>query len=228
MRGGAAGEDVNATGKPRLLIPKEGPGHTYSLDGRPLVGVTSVIHEVLRSPQLEEWFKRVGREADEIRDEAADFGKRVHAGMAAHTTGARLMPLDLSDEWMVTVEAGRRWIDENLDEVYATEEPIASGRYGYAGKPDIYGRRIGRKTPCIVDYKTTRDLYWSHRFQTAAYRRAASETYGDRPAERIVLLFSKDEPGKVTPHILTHHDADFAGFGYCLGLYGVLHTGVKN
>lgn len=215
--------------KTRLLVPVEGPGHSYSLSGRPLLGVTTVIHTVLRSPQLEEWLKRNGLAADSIRDEAAAFGKSVHAGLAAHAGGQNLIPLDLPEEWETTVEAGRHWIDENLDEIYAVEEPIASAKYGYAGKPDLYGRRVGRKTPCLIDFKTTRDLYWSHRFQLAAYRKAATETYeGDRPAERIVLLFSKDEPGKVTPHILTHHDADFAGWGYCLGLYGVMQTGVKN
>ena len=215
-----------ASPKPRLLVPVEGPGHTYSLDGRPLVGVTRVIHEVLRAPQLEEWFKRTGLEADRIRDEAAAFGKSIHAALAAHVRGDELLPLDLPESWWATVEAGKRWLDENLDEVYAVEEPVASERYGYAGKPDLYGRRRGRKTPCVVDFKTTRQLYWSHRFQLAAYRKAAAETYGDRPAERIVLVFSKDEPGSLKPHILTNHDADFAGWGYCLGLYGVMQQGV--
>lgn len=218
--------NVAELGGPRQLVPVEGPGHTYSLDGRPLLGVTSVIHTVLRAPQLEEWFKRVGMEADQIRDEAAAFGTSIHAGLAAHARGDKLLPLDLPEQWWSTVEAGRTWLDENLDEIYAVEEPVASARYGYAGKPDLYGRRAGHKSPCIIDFKTTRSLYWSHRFQLAAYRRAAIETYGDKPAERIVLLFSKDEPGKVTTQALTHHDADFAGFGYCLGLYGVMNTGV--
>ena len=212
----------------RVLTPVLGAGHSYTLYGRPLVAVTSVIHSVLRAPQLEEWFKKMGSQADEIRDEAAAFGSSIHAGLASYAAGTKLLPLDLPPDWWLTVEAGRRWIDDNLDEVYAVEQPIASARYGYAGKPDVYGRRIGHKLPVLVDFKTTRDLYWSHRFQLAAYRKAAAETYGDRPAERIVLLLSKDEPGQVTPHILTHHDADFAGFGYCLGLYGVMNTGVKN
>jgi len=215
------------TGRERLLVPDECPGHTYAINGRPLAGVTNVIHTVLRAPQLEEWFKRVGLQADAIRDEAAAFGKSVHAGLQAHTTGNTLIPLDLPEAWEQTVDAGRQWIDANLDEIYAVEQAIASAKYGFAGKPDIYGRRIGHKTPVLVDYKTTKDLYWSHRFQLAAYRQAAKETYGDRPAERIVLLFSKDEPGKVTPHILTHHDADFAGWGYCLGLFNLMKTGVK-
>ena len=205
-------------------FPVEGPGHTYTLDGRPLVGVTRVIGTVLRAPALEEWFKRVGLAADAIRDEAAAFGKSIHAGLAAHALGVRAAPMDMPESWRVTVAAGCRWIDENLEEVYAVEEAIASATYGYAGKPDLYGRRIGRKTRCIVDFKTTAGLYASHRFQLAAYRRAASETYGDRPAERIVLRLSKDEPGQAYAHVLTHHDQDFAGWGYCLGLYGIIKS----
>ena len=209
------------------MIPVEGPGHTYSLDGRPLVGVTSVIHEVLRAPALENWFKMVGQNADAIRDEAAAFGKSVHAGLAAYASGHSFAPMELPWNWQQTVVAGQRWIAENIEEIYAVEEPIASAKYGFAGKPDLYGRRIGHKTPVLVDFKTTRDLYWSHRFQLAAYRQAAKETYGDRPAERIVLRFSKDEPGQIMPYILTHHDADFAGFGYCLGLHGIIKGGIE-
>lgn len=210
----------------RLIMPEQGPGHTYRLNGRNLVGVTEVIHSVLRAPQLEEWFKRMGAQSDTIRDEAAAFGKSVHAAMAAHLNGHALLDLGLPEYWQATVAAGREWIDNNIEEAYAVEEAIASAAYGYAGKPDLYGRRIGHKTPCIIDFKTTPALYWSHRFQLAAYRKAATETYGDKPAERIVLLFSKDEPGQVTPHILTNHDADFAGWGYCLGLYGVMKAGL--
>jgi hypothetical protein len=208
----------------RLLIPAPGPGHSYTLNGRPLVAVTTVIHTVLRAPALEEWFKRMGPQADAIRDEAAAFGKSVHAALAAYASGTRLLPLDLPEEWERTVDAGRRWIDENLDEVYAVEQAIASAKYGYGGKPDLYGRRTGHKTPCLVDHKTTPDLYWSHRAQLAAYRKAAVETYGDKPAERIVLLLSKDHPGTAIPHILAHHDADFALFGYLLGAYGIMKS----
>lgn len=210
----------------RLIIPAEGPGHTYTLDGRPLAGVTSVIHQVLGAPQLEEWMKRMGAQADVIRDEAAAFGSSVHAGLAAHARGDRLLPLDLPENWWAMLDAGREWIDENLAEIYAVEEPIASARYGFAGKPDVYGRRCGHKRPVIVDFKTTADVYWSHAFQLAAYRKAAVETYGDRPAERIVLRLSKDEPGRVFEHVFTRHDRDFAGFGYCLGLFNLMKEGL--
>jgi hypothetical protein len=167
----------------------------------------------------------MGMQADTIRDEAAAFGKSVHAGLAAYAGGNNPPPLDMPDQWQAVVESGCRWIDDNLEEVFAVEEAIASAKYGYAGRPDVYGRRVGHKTPCIIDWKTTGALYWSHRAQLAAYRKAAQETYGDRPAERIVVLFSKEEPGKVTPHPLTHHDADFALFGYLLGAFNITKGG---
>jgi hypothetical protein len=212
----------------RKILPQAASAHGYTWNGRRLVAVTTVIGTVLRAPELEEWFKRMGGQADRIRDEAAAFGKSVHAGLKAHLTGARLLPLDMPEAWTLAIEAAKRWLDANLEEVYAVEEPIASRKYGYAGTPDLYGLRVGKKTPAIIDYKTSPQLYWSHRFQTAAYRRAAVETYEDKPAERIVLLLSKDEPGRVTPQILSNHDADFAGFGYCLGLYGVMQQGVNS
>lgn len=209
----------------RRLVPVMGTGHTYTLDGRPLVSVTRVIGSTLRAPELEEWLKRTGMQADAIRDEAAAFGKSVHAGLAAYARGDRLLDLDLPEQWQATVEAGRRWIDDNLDEVYAVEEPVASATYAYAGTPDLYGRRRGRKTPCVVDWKTTGALYPSHRAQLAAYRQAAKETYGDRPAERIVVRLSKDEPGKLRAQVFGDHETDFALFSYLLGIYRILQEG---
>lgn len=213
----------------RLLVPEQGPGHSYCLGGRPLVAVTTVIGTVLRAPELEAWFKRVGMQADAIRDEAAAFGKSIDAAMTAYVTGRELVPLDMPEAWMLSVEAGRRWIDENVGEVLAVQEPIASAKYGYAGMPDLYAvlrkhrrARDGRPIATIIDWKATGDVYWSHAFQTAAYRRGAVETYGDPAPDRMVLRFDKDEPGKVHPRPFKHHDRDFAGFGYCLGLYNVV------
>ena len=206
-----------------------GPDHTYRLDGRPLVSVTRVIGSTLRAPDLEEWLKRTGMQADAIRDEAAAFGRSVHIALAAHARGDRLLDLDLPEQWRATVEAGRRWIDKHIEEVYAVEEPVASARYGYAGTPDLYGRRRGRdggrKGPVIVDWKTTGALYPSHRAQLAAYRQAAVETYGDRPAERIVVRLSKDVPGTVFAHVLDKPETDFALFSYLLGIYRILQEG---
>ena len=212
--------------RPQLLKPEGGPGRPYSLDGRPLVGVTSVIHEVLRAPQLEEWFKRTGMAANEIRDEAGRFGTSIHAAMAAHVGSRKLMRLELPASWWLTVEAGQRWIEQNVAEVYAAEESIASSKYGYAGTPDLYCRRVNHTRPCLVDYKTTGALYWGHRAQLAAYRQAVKETYGDRGVERVVLRFSKDEPGRIYEHPLDNPDKDFALFGYLLGAYHIIKGGV--
>jgi hypothetical protein len=201
------------------------PLHGYALEGRPLLGVTKVIHTVLRAPELESWFKRMGMQADAVRDEAAAFGKSVHAAMTAYLRGQSLVPLDMPEKWRLIVEAGRRWIDDNVEEVYAVEEPIASAIYGYAGEPDTYCRLVGRASPTVVDFKATGDLYWSHRAQTAAYRQAAKETYGDSRIERLVLRFDKDDPGRVHPHPLRQHSDDFALFGYLLGAYRIMGKG---
>lgn len=176
----------------RLLIPEETPNRGYALNGRPLVGVTTAIHSVLRAPELEAWFKRVGMQADTIRDEAAAFGKSIDAAMTAYVTGASLVPLDMPEAWRATVEAGKCWIDQNVGEVLAVQEPICSERYGYAGKPDLYCRHKRRcKAAVIVDWKATGGVYWSHLLQTAAYRQAAVDSYGDKAPERMVLHSTK-------------------------------------
>ncbi len=169
--------------------------------------------------------KRMGTRADQIRDEAAAFGSSIHAGLEAHVSGRSLLPVSMPEEWVATIEAGRRWIDANVEEAYAIERPVTCPAYGYAGTPDLYCRLIGQKLPTLIDWKTTAGVYPEHRFQTAAYRRAAVDTYGDKAANRKVLLFSKDQPGEVTAHTFTRHEEDFRGFTYCLGLYRILKQG---
>jgi hypothetical protein len=210
-------------------------GHIYTLDGKPLAGVTTVIHAVHRAPELEEWFKRTpAAEADRIRDEAAAFGNSVHAALAAYLTGAALIPLPREERWQRTVEAGIAWLEANVEEVLAVEEPVASAIYGYAGKPDLYAvlrrarrqRSTGRLVPTVIDFKTTGAIYWPHLFQLAAYRQAAKETYDAPPPDRLALRLDKDEPGRVEPRPLPHHDRDWAGFGYCLGMFRILEGGM--
>ena len=203
-------------------------GHGYAVDGRVLVSVTKVIGTVLRAPQLEEWMKRMGSQADVIRDEAAAFGKSVDAALTAFVGGNRLVPLDMPDNWRLTLEAGKRWLSEHVEEVYAVQQPIASLKYGYAGTPDLYCRLRRQKLPTFIDYKATGDIYWSHRAQLAAYRQAGKESYPDRPAGRLILHLDKDEPGKVRAYPLKHHERDFALFGYLLGAYNIMKTGVKS
>jgi len=50
----------------------------------------------------------------------------------------------------------------------------------------------------------------------------------DRPAGRLILHLDKDEPGKVRAYPLKHHERDFALFGYLLGAYNIMKTGVKS
>lgn len=210
---------------PQLTVTGS-PTTGYRCSGRHLTGVTMIIGSVLRAPQLEEWFKRVGTRADAIRDEAAAYGSSIHAALAAHARGDKLMPLDLPEDWWASVLAGRKWIDDNLEEIYAVEEPVASLIYGYAGKPDLIGRRYGRKSPCIVDFKTSANIYTAHLAQLAGYRQAAKETYGLRAAERIIVRLSKDEPGVVRHDVLEKHTRDFALFGHILAIHNVITSGV--
>ena len=171
--------------------------------------------------------KRMGMQADVVRDEAAAFGKSVDAAMTAYVNGRDLVPVDMPEAWLMTVEAGKRWVDENVGEVLAAQEPIASKLYGYAGTPDLYCRHKRRcKAGLIVDWKATSGVYWGHLFQTAAYRQAAVESYNDKAPERMVLQFDKDRPGQVREHWFNKHARDFAGFTYCLGLHRTIQGGM--
>ena len=61
---------------------------------------------------------------------------------------------------------------------------------------------------------------------TAAYRQAAVESYFDKAAERMVLRFDKEQPGRVTEHWFHKNSRDFAAFTYCLGLHRIMKEGM--
>ena len=221
--------------KPELDLAR----HTYTLGGRPLAAVTTIIHVGCPRPELEEYFARTPA-ATIVRDreEAREFGISVHAALSAHLAGANLIPLPREERWHATVKAGIAWLYENVEDVLAIEEPIAEPRRGYAGKPDIYailrgarrmrgGPYAGRLVPTIIDFKTTREVYWSHLCQLAAYREAAYETYDDPKADRLVLRFDKEEPGKIQAFPCRHHDRDFQKFEHARGNYQIQLGGMQ-
>jgi hypothetical protein len=157
----------------------------YDWQGRSLLSVTSIrrvvgtpfqlaawqvnqaleagVEAVLAGPRdgetPEELKKRLRARAHEVRDKAADLGKRVHA--AADGSG----PLDEDlKPYLVQYQDALRSLRLK---VLLQEAQVFNLTLGYAGSLDLLADRGERR--CLVDLKTGKSLYVDHILQLVGY-----------------------------------------------------------
>jgi hypothetical protein len=166
-------------------------GHRYTLDGRAVPGVTTLISKGLPKPALPRWAAKVAAEyaADNTetllnldrdarvavikqapwtqRDQAAVRGTDVHALADKLIHGTEV---DVPEHLAGHVEAYVTWLDRFDVEPILTEQPVASRKWWYAGTFDAIVR-IGGET-LLLDWKTSKGVYGETALQTAAYANA--------------------------------------------------------
>jgi hypothetical protein len=168
-----------------------GRGHSYTLDGHRLPGVTTIL-DSLRKRALEEWAGNITaayaidhwdelgavgpaarldtlkRARYEVRDAAALTGTEVHALAWPLVTGAEV---EVPPRHMGAVQALARFMDAWHLEPVATERPVFHPAHGWAGTFDLLAGIGG--TLWLLDYKTGRGVYPETALQLAAYAHAA-------------------------------------------------------
>lgn len=146
----------------------------YDENGNPVPSVTSILDAYPKGPEYYAWLKKVGEDADTIRDEAGRRGSKVHQLAEQYDLGVEVSLIDESEglgvtmaEWaMFTryVEFCERFPHENE----LIEANVISSELGYAGTLDriisLNGVRI------LLDIKTSNAIYDSYWLQLAAYR----------------------------------------------------------
>jgi hypothetical protein len=175
----------------RFARVDRGKGHSYTLDGQRLPGVTTIL-DALRKRALEEWAGSITAETavnrwDELaalpvatrldtlkraryeaRDAAALNGTEVHALAWPLVTGA---DVEVPPRHLGAVQALARFMDRWHLEPVATERPVFHPRHGWAGTFDILAGMGG--TLWLLDYKTGKAVYPETALQLAAYAHAA-------------------------------------------------------
>lgn len=175
----------------RLQRRNHGRGHSYKIDGRKVYGVTTVCN-TLPKDALTKWAATCA--ADEAINHwddlaalppserhsrilwahrntvksAATRGTRIHALGEQLANGDQV---DVPDEIAGPVTAYAKFLDRWDIEVVATETPVGSPRYGYAGTADAWAT-IGKldNLSVLLDLKTGKGVYESTALQLAAYR----------------------------------------------------------
>jgi hypothetical protein len=174
----------------RLERRERGTGHTYTLDGHKVPGVTTVLG-ALAKPALTDWAARLAAEyavdewdrlggmpptqrLTEIRgahrrrsESAMSRGRRIHRFGELIASGR---PVEVPDELDGPVTAYARFLDEWDITATHTEMPVAHTRYRYGGTLDaiVTAPRLGT---VLLDIKTG-GVFPEVALQLAGYRYA--------------------------------------------------------
>lgn len=154
-------------------------------------------------------------QAKSVLAEAGDRGTRVHWGIEKYE---RHIPVDINDvpagfsvpftakEWEMILTA-KRWFDHYQPIIESVEQVVYNIKDGYAGTVDLIclidqGRfeKVPTKTGVlerwVIDWKTSKQLYDSHKAQVAAYNKTLELKEDDYPVRTgIVRLGSKHKVG---------------------------------
>lgn len=169
--------------------------HRYTLDGRQVPGVTSLIGKGLPKPGLPYWAAKVVAEAavdgaatlaDDVnrlgpdpvirslkrtpwaeRDKAAIRGTTVHALAESLAHGD---DVEVAPSLAPYMAAAADFLDDHDVEPIATEARLASREHWYAGTADLFATVDGN--PMLLDWKTSKSVHGNYFLQLAAYARA--------------------------------------------------------
>lgn len=183
--------------------------HRYWLDGKPIIGVTTLLSKGLPKEALPKWAAKVvaeyvadnedgvaqlrlmGREPLvsalkgvpwETRDQAAIRGTEVHALAERVVHGDAVeVPPHLEGHVRGYVD----WLDTFDAQPVLTECSVANATLWYAGRFDLVADILG--TRWLLDVKTSRDIYGETALQTDAYRNAEFYVTDDDPDTHLPM-----------------------------------------
>lgn len=203
--------------------------HMYYVGGKRMSGSTTFIGIIDKSKALVSWATDLALEhlagmiqkeqeigvpevmeacsLHEVRkQEAADIGTKIHEWCEEYIRfqvgepDSKMPEMPEDEAIQVGVTAFLDWVDANKVKFVYTELPLYSKKYKYVGTADI-GAVVNGKM-CLIDLKTSNDLYNSVRLQTASYVRADEEEserrYDGRWAIRLAKETEKEYVARMT------------------------------
>lgn len=168
-------------------------GRKYTIGTNEYDSVTTPL-SILSFPGLAIWKARIGKtKAERYARKAARRGTVIHNYCEQICLGKTPK---VNKKYKDSVDAFKKWFDENVEEVIEVEKVVWSDKYKVAGRYDFLGRLKGRKGLAVIDWKTGK-IKREHFLQLAAYRALTGEST-DIPLKDIkhrIVLSVKD--GKV-------------------------------
>lgn len=136
------------------------------------------------------------RSTNHVKEEAGDRGTAIHAVLEALGNGVMPNAMDFPDQQRGWVAGVCSWWLDCEPEFLHQEVMVGSRTHRYAGRFDVEcvfkaGPYAGER--CLVDLKTSKDVYRSHLVQLTGYEIAYVEMgLGDVFDRKLVLQVSKD------------------------------------
>lgn len=142
----------------------------YLIDGKEVPSVTTILNE-LAKPGLEKWYGRLGlAEAERQKNEAAEFGSKVHAAIEAICHGQE--PVLFDEKFKTAINNFKKWAEANIEEWVLFEKAVYHDELLYAGTVDAFARLKGSNRLVLVDLKTSKKIRDEYYLQVIAYARA--------------------------------------------------------
>lgn len=155
--------------------------------------VTTILDAYPKSFAFYEWVKKMGEDADEIRDEAGRKGSNVHQLCEDYD---RELPCSILNEFgdaqykQIEWAMFERYVEFRTRlkyELIANEVHYISPVQGFAGTLDRVFIINGKRT--LVDIKTSNALHNHYWLQQAAYKILWDEVNPNEPIEEIRILW---------------------------------------
>lgn len=151
------------------------------------------------------------------KQEAADIGTAAHEWIERYLKGYN-PPWPEHPQVRNSCEAAVKWIGQHKWKTLAIESQQYLPDLKVAGICDWHAEIDGEI--CVPDWKTSKSLYSTYRYQTAAYAKAIEEETGVRSRVRWLLRIDK-ETGEFEDVRLPveDFDADYEAFEHAVKLY---------
>lgn len=154
--------------------------HYYWLNGEFMPGVSTILTEASPTPYGLKlfWQQNSKEEADTLFETAGDFGSKMHDAFERLLLSQELNLLNdyPSEKEKKCLMSFKDWFSYYKPTEFESEQPIASGKYKYAGTLDFVGMINGERW--LIDFKTSNAIHFSHQLQVLAYKQAYEESYG--------------------------------------------------
>jgi hypothetical protein len=172
-------------------------GRTYRTPAGDLSSVTTILAQRLRSPELDEWRKRVGEEAaKEVSQAAMSHGNLIHhvcEKFLLNYIVAGLMPFDLDIFLRL-----KPILQKNINWIYGVEFPLYSESMRVAGRTDALV--AWKYHNAVLDFKTSRkrlekgdSRIIKYNLQATAYAMMAEEMYHMLFPYNVIMVVPVDD-----------------------------------
>jgi len=188
---------------PDISVDKKG----YLIGDKQYVRVTRV-GGIIAKNGLVGWYMKVGKKrANSIMKNRQQLGSTVHSLIEKTILGKKVSVTQYNQEIQMDLRLAKNFIENCVVDYDATEQRLWCDEFAYAGTADFIGTynsnpewlvhenheepkvRFKKDSFCILDWKTSRDIYDDYWLQMSAYAYAFYERTGIKVDGATIVQF---------------------------------------